>query len=120
MVEVHDSEDVANHAGPESCGAYREVRTEALAGETGRLGIEPRNHTFKTPTLLGEAEGNMTDDVTASDQLVLRGRQTPGMSGSLLHRSWEISSTSAGAAGGATKAMAVRSSSTSKRSRMRA
>ena len=31
MVKVHDSEDVANHAGPESCGAHREVRTEALS-----------------------------------------------------------------------------------------
>jgi hypothetical protein len=49
VVKVHDSEDVANHAGPESCGAHREVCTEALIGDTGRLGIEPRNHTSKTP-----------------------------------------------------------------------
>ena len=37
MVKVHDSEEVANHAGPESCGAHREVCTEALIGDTGRL-----------------------------------------------------------------------------------
>lgn len=28
------SEGVANHAGPESCGVHREVRTEALTGES--------------------------------------------------------------------------------------
>ena len=48
MVKVHNSEDVANHAGPESCGAHREVCTEALAGDTGRLAIEPRNQKWAT------------------------------------------------------------------------
>jgi RNA-directed DNA polymerase len=95
MVKVHDSEDVANRAGPESCGAHREVCSEALTGDTGRQAIEPRNHRSKTPTPLGEAEGNTVHRVIARDAPVLRGRKTPGMPGSLLHRSWEISSMSA-------------------------
>jgi group II intron reverse transcriptase/maturase len=74
---------------------HREVHAEALTGETDRLGIEPRNHHSKTPTLLGEAEGNMIHCAIASDESVLRGQKTPGMSGSLLHRSWEISSRTA-------------------------
>ena len=44
MVKVHDSEEVANHAGPESCGTHREVCTEALIGDTGRLGIARLTH----------------------------------------------------------------------------
>jgi hypothetical protein len=41
-----------------SCGGTREGVTEALAGETGRSGIEPRNQESGAPTLLSEAEGN--------------------------------------------------------------
>ena len=33
MVKVHYGEGVANHTGPESCAAYREVCGEALTGE---------------------------------------------------------------------------------------
>lgn len=95
MVKVHYREDVASHSGPESCGAHREVRSEALTGDTGRLAIEPRNQNSKMPTPLGEAEGNTVHRVSASDASVLRGQQTPCMPGSLLHRSWEISSISA-------------------------
>jgi hypothetical protein len=32
-VKVLNSKEIANHAGPESCVAYREVRDEALTGE---------------------------------------------------------------------------------------
>jgi hypothetical protein len=32
-VQVHDGEGIANHTGPESCAAYREVCGEALTGE---------------------------------------------------------------------------------------
>jgi hypothetical protein len=32
-VKVHNSKGIANHAGPESCVAHREVRDEALTGE---------------------------------------------------------------------------------------
>jgi hypothetical protein len=32
-VQVHYGEGVANHTGPESCAAYREVCCEALTGE---------------------------------------------------------------------------------------
>jgi RNA-directed DNA polymerase len=74
MVQVHHREDVANHSGPESCGSHREAWSEALTGDTGRLAIEPRNHHSKTPTPLGEAEGNTMQCVIASAASVLRGR----------------------------------------------
>lgn len=76
MVKVHYREDVANHSGPESCGSYREVCTEALTGETGRLAIEPRNQQSETPTPLGEAEGNTMQRDNASVVSVLRGQRS--------------------------------------------
>jgi RNA-directed DNA polymerase len=91
-MKVRYGEEVANRSGPESCGSAREGATEALTGETGRLGIEPRNQEFGMPTLLSEAEGNTErggnrkscDDPARS--------KTPCTPGSVLHRSWEISS----------------------------
>src|SRR5260370_5623048 len=41
MEQVHYGEGVANHTGPESCAAYREVCGEALTGE--RAG-QPLSH----------------------------------------------------------------------------
>jgi RNA-directed DNA polymerase len=99
MVQVHHGEEVANHSGPESCGLHREVQFEALTGETGRPAIEPRNHLSDTPTLLGEAEGDAMSHAIASATSVSRGQETPSMPGSLLHRSWEISSVPASAGG---------------------
>jgi hypothetical protein len=40
-VKVPDSKEVANHVGPESCVAHREMRREALSGE--RIG-QPLSH----------------------------------------------------------------------------
>lgn len=42
-MQVQHGEEVANHSGPESCVCAREGAGEALTGETGRPGIEPRN-----------------------------------------------------------------------------
>lgn len=98
-MQVHHGEEVANHSGPESCELHCEVQIEALTGETGRPAIEPRNHQSETPTLLGEAEGHAVPHVIASEASVSRGQQTPSMPGSLLHRSWEISSVPAVAGG---------------------
>ena len=58
-MKVRYGKEMANHSGPESCGGTREGVTEALTGETGRSGIEPRNQESGTPTLLSEAEGNI-------------------------------------------------------------
>jgi hypothetical protein len=42
-VQVHCGEGIANHTGPESCAAYREVCGEALTAERAGPAIEPRN-----------------------------------------------------------------------------
>jgi RNA-directed DNA polymerase len=91
-MKVRYGKEVASHSGPESCSGAREGVAEALTGETGRPGIEPRNPNSGMPTLLSEAEGNTAqgvnrqpcDDPTRSETLC--------MSGSLLHGSWEVSS----------------------------
>ena len=62
-MKVQYGKEVANHSGPESCGGAREGVAEALTGETGRPGIEPRNPKSGMPTLLSEAEGNMLQGV---------------------------------------------------------
>lgn len=82
---------MANHSGPELCGDAREGITEALAGETGRSGIEPRNQESGTPTLLSEAEGNTEQGVNRKPCDGPARSKALHMPGSLLHRSWEIS-----------------------------
>src|SRR5216683_1758060 len=53
-------EGVANHTGPESCGATREGGAEALTGGSTGQDIEPRNTLNSgTPTLWCQAEGNI-------------------------------------------------------------
>jgi RNA-directed DNA polymerase len=104
-MKVRYGKDVANHSGPESCSGTREGATEALTGETGRPGIEPRNPKSGMPTLLSEAEGNMLQGVnrqSCDDPARSETLRTPG---SFLHRSWEVSSVPAPrGAGGAGKA----------------
>ena len=91
-MKVRYRKEVANHSGPESCGVRREGATEALTGETDRPAIEPRNHESGMPTLLSEAEGNMEQGDNRESCDGPARSETLSMSGSLLHRSWEISS----------------------------
>lgn len=91
-MKVRYGEDVANHSGPESCGGHREVSVEALTGETGRPAIEPRNQESGMPTLLSEAEGEMEHGASRQSCSDPARSKTLRMSGSLLHRSWEVSS----------------------------
>jgi len=93
---------VANRSGPESCGDAREGVAEALTGETDRPGIEPRNQESGMPTPLSEAEGNTEQGVNRKSCNDPARSETLSMSGSLLHRSWEVSSVpvSEGAGGG--------------------
>jgi RNA-directed DNA polymerase len=90
-MKVRYGEEVANHSGPESCGGAREGAVEALTGETGRPGIEPRNPDFGMPTLLSEAEGNTEqgDNRKSCDDPARS--KIPCTPGSFLRRSWEIS-----------------------------
>ena len=94
---------MANHSDPESCVAYREVCGEALTGETGRPAIEPRNQQIGVPTGLTTPEGHIEHGVNRKPCSDPARSKTLRMSGSNLHRSWEVSAvpgeTSPGGAG---------------------
>ena len=59
VVKVHFGEGVASHTGPESCGAHREVRVEALTG--GRIGwvLSRESSIVQGADAVASAEGNM-------------------------------------------------------------
>ena len=103
-MKVRYGKELANHSGPESCGGHREVSVEALTGETGRPAIEPRNQESGMLTLLSEAEGNTAHGVIRQSCADPARSKTLSMPGSLLHRSWEISTVPDVISGGARKA----------------
>jgi len=71
-VKVHCGEGVAIHTGPESCGACREARVEALTGV--RIG-QPlsRESLLWGADAVETAEGNMAGGVIASRPTTPRG-----------------------------------------------
>src|SRR3954447_4026749 len=75
MVQVHYGEGIANHIGPESCAACREVCGEALTGE--RAGQPWSRETFliQDADVVTYAEGKTNGYVIASTRTVLRGRR---------------------------------------------
>lgn len=85
---------MANHSDPESCVVHREVRGEALTGDTDRPAIEPRNQGIGMPTTLTNSEGNMEHGGNRKSCTDPARSKTLRMSGSNLHRSWEISAVS--------------------------
>ena len=91
-MKVRYRKEMANHSGPESCGGFCEEAAEALTGETDRPAIEPRNQESGMPTSLSEAEGNTVQGANRKSYSDPARSQTLSMSGSLLHRSWEVSS----------------------------
>ena len=93
-MKVQHGEEVANHSDPESCGVVREGQTEALAGETSRPAIEPRNQHSGTPTLLTEAEGNTLHGANRKSCAGPTRSETLCMLGGLSNGSSEISSVS--------------------------
>ena len=82
---------MANHSDPESCVMYREVHGEALTGETGRPAIELRNHENGMPTESTFPEGHTVHGVNRKPCVDPAQSETLCMSGSDLHRSWDIS-----------------------------
>lgn len=70
---------------------HREVRGEALRGETDGPAIEPRNQEFGMPMLLSEAEGNTEHGVIRQSCSDPARSETLCTSGSPLHRNWDIS-----------------------------
>ncbi len=75
-MKVLDSEDIASHAVPESCVAYREVRREALTG--GRTGQPLSRESFKVrgADAVSVAEGNTIWCDIASTISASRGLRT--------------------------------------------
>lgn len=94
---------MANHSDPESCAIHREVDREALAGETGRPAIEPRNHKIGMLTELCVTEGNTEHGDNRKSCSDPTRSKTLSMPGSDLRRSWEISAVPAKLAGGTGK-----------------
>ena len=77
MVKVHNSEGIANQAGPESCVAHREVRDEALTGEPA--GQPLSRESFKSvqgADAVSVAEGDTERCDNASACSALRGLRT--------------------------------------------
>ena len=75
-MQVPHSEDIASHAVPESCVAYREVRREALTG--GRVGqpLSRESFNIQGADAVSVAEGNTRLSAIASSVLALRGLRT--------------------------------------------
>ena len=75
-MRVPYSEDIASHAIPESCVAYREVRREALTG--GRTGQPLSRESFKVrgADAVSVAEGNTIWCDIASTISASRGLRT--------------------------------------------
>ena len=91
-MKVQYREEIANHSGPESCAAHREVCSEALTGETNRPAIEPRNQEIRMQTELTITECNTVHGATREPCTDPARSETLCMLGSDLHASWEISS----------------------------
>jgi hypothetical protein len=70
-------EGLANHNGPESCGAVREGGDEALTGGRIRSGIEPRNlfaaaQAAGTPGCRRRGQGGSLDHATLERSAALK------------------------------------------------
>src|SRR6266849_5475084 len=72
MVKVHRSKGVATHTDPESCGARREARVEALTGDRTGQPLS-RESLLRGADAVESAEGNMAGGVTASRPTTPRG-----------------------------------------------
>ena len=64
-MQVHDSEGLATHTGPESCACAREGRGEALTGERIGQPLSGENSVWGADAL-EKAEGNMGRRESAS------------------------------------------------------
>ena len=89
-MEVHCSEGLANHIGPESCAGAREGVCEALTGERIGQPLSLVKPLVPSADVLRKAEGNTTQ---ALSQVWCRlgGVREPGMCASSLSGNREIS-----------------------------
>jgi hypothetical protein len=72
-VKSSHSKDAASHHDPESCGPGRKAQHEALTGAGAGEVSNREIRTSGSPTLLSEAEGNMTVNAKASSPADPRG-----------------------------------------------
>ena len=72
-MKVPHSEDIASHAVPESCAAYREVRREALTGVQTGQPLSRESFKVQGADAVSVAEGNTIQCAIASAVLALRG-----------------------------------------------
>jgi hypothetical protein len=72
-VQVPDSEGVANHTVPESCGYCREATHEALTGVRVGQPLSHESHLVRGADAVTEAEGHMARHAIASAYLTPRG-----------------------------------------------
>jgi RNA-directed DNA polymerase len=68
-------EGLATHDGPESCAGTRKGTGEALTGESAGWVLSREIKHFRVPTLLTEAEGNISEGKMVSSLTTLRGRR---------------------------------------------
>jgi hypothetical protein len=74
-VQVHYGEGIANHTGPKSCAAYREVCGEALTGERAGQPLSHEIFLIQDADEVTYSEGKTDGCDIASARTVLRGRR---------------------------------------------
>ena len=74
-MQVPDNKEVANHVVPESCVAYREIRSEALTGVRIGQPLSRDSHQSRVLTLLTKRKAARRGALHASSQSTRRGRR---------------------------------------------
>ena len=97
-MKVPHSKGVANHAVPESCAVYREVRREALTGVRAGQPLSRVRNSIRVPT---PSDSRKATRMGASSQAPVRSGvvEDPGMHARSLHGNREISSLTVGVNG---------------------
>ena len=97
-MKVPHSKGVANHAVPESCAVYREVRREALTGVRAGQPLSRVRNSIRVPT---PSDSRKATRMGASSQAPVRPGvvEDPGMHAHSLHGNREISSLTVGVFG---------------------
>lgn len=95
-MQVPCSEGIANHTGPESCAAHREVPREALTGVHAGQPLSRERNSIRVPT---SSDSRKATRMGAPSQAPARPGvvEDPGMHARSLHGNREISSLTVGA-----------------------
>ena len=74
-MQVRCNEGIANHIGPESCAAHREMRREALTGVRTGQPLSHESQFSRVPTRLRTRKATRLGTSYASSQTTRRGRR---------------------------------------------